>query len=101
MNSNEQAKTSIKKATDMSFGSAFDMICIHDNYYMRLPKWSPDVKIRVQKPDQNSDQRRPLRAGADRCSVRITGLNDGRRILVHLMIGNYMKKYSNHLRRMM
>lgn len=59
MNSNEQAKTSIKKATDMSFGSAFDMICIHDNYYMRLPKWSPDVKIRVQKPDQNSKMTHP------------------------------------------
>ena len=59
MNNNEQAKKSIKKATDMSFGSAFDMICIHDNYYMRLPKWSPDVKIRVQKPDQHSKMTHP------------------------------------------
>lgn len=49
----------IKKGTDMSFGSAFDLICIHSDYYMRLPHWKEDVKIKVQRPDKNSKMTAP------------------------------------------
>lgn len=51
--------TIIKKGTDMSFGSAFDLICIHSDYYMRLPHWKEDVKIKVQRPDKNSKMTAP------------------------------------------
>jgi len=34
----------------LSFGKALELIKLSEDHYMRLPKWSPDVKIKVWRP---------------------------------------------------
>lgn len=41
----------------MTFGAAFEEV--KKGKGMRLPKWSPDVVIRVQYPDENSKMTHP------------------------------------------
>lgn len=43
----------------LSFGAAFDYLKIGNVDYMRLPQWKEDVKIRIQRPDENSKMRAP------------------------------------------
>lgn len=43
----------------MSFGQAFDIIKNDPSKGMRLPKWNPDVVIRVQQPDEHSKMTHP------------------------------------------
>ena len=43
----------------LSFGSALNSIMSRRSSGMRLPKWSPDVVIRVQRPDENSKMTAP------------------------------------------
>ena len=43
----------------MNFGDAFEMIKKNVDYGMRLPAWSSDVKIKVQRPDENSKMTAP------------------------------------------
>lgn len=43
----------------MVFGDAFEFIRANENGYMRLPSWKPDVKIKVQVPDENSKMTAP------------------------------------------
>jgi hypothetical protein len=40
------------EATGMTFGGAFERV--KQGMGMRLPKWSPDVVIRAQYPDEHS-----------------------------------------------
>lgn len=42
----------------MSFGQALEIIKTTEKG-MRLPKWSPDVVIRVQRPDEHSKMTHP------------------------------------------
>ena len=44
---------------NFSFGQALGLIKEHPEIYMRLPKWSPDVKIKIQRPDDNSKMTAP------------------------------------------
>lgn len=43
----------------LSFGAAFDYLKIGNVDYMRLPQWKEDVKIRIQRPDENSKMTAP------------------------------------------
>lgn len=44
----------------MTFGKAMDMVRKdHANMYMRLPQWSPEVKIKIQVPDAHSKMTAP------------------------------------------
>lgn len=50
----------MKLENNMTFGAAFDTIRKDSaNTYMRLPKWQPDVKIKVQMPDKHSKMTHP------------------------------------------
>jgi hypothetical protein len=44
-------------SSGLSFGYAFEAIKLSGG--MRLPAWSPDVVIRVQRPDANSKMTAP------------------------------------------
>lgn len=41
----------------MNFGEAFEQV--KKGMAMRLPSWSPDVRIRAQYPDENSKMTAP------------------------------------------
>lgn len=43
----------------MNFGTAFEAIKAGEAAGMRLPGWSPDVIIKVQRPDANSKMTAP------------------------------------------
>lgn len=43
----------------MNFGEALEFIKATPNGFMRLPKWSSEVKIKVQRPDENSKMTAP------------------------------------------
>lgn len=43
----------------LSFGRALEYIKNGTDRYMRLPKWSPDVKIKVKRPETGSDMSAP------------------------------------------
>lgn len=43
----------------MRFSEAFDALRESTMAYMRLPKWSPDVKIKVQWPEDGSKMTAP------------------------------------------
>ena len=49
----------VRSTPRMSFGEAFDFIRKYPGAYMRLPKWSPDVKIKVKRPETGSDMSAP------------------------------------------
>ena len=44
---------------EMTFGKALDALISDECKGMRLPQWSPDVVIRVQRPDENSKMTAP------------------------------------------
>jgi len=46
-------------AIGRSFGEAFEFIKTTPCIGMRLPSWSPDVMIKVQRPDENSKMTAP------------------------------------------
>lgn len=46
-----------KKATNLTFGEAFEQV--KQGKGMRLPKWSQDVVIRAQYPDEHSKMTAP------------------------------------------
>ena len=43
----------------MDFGKAFEHVKLIKDGAMRLPAWSPDVKIKAQFPDENSKMTAP------------------------------------------
>ena len=49
----------MRKLIEVSFGSAINATQYGGYDYMRLPQWSEDVKIRVQRPDEHSKMTAP------------------------------------------
>lgn len=49
----------INKKSKLSFGTAMDFVRDGIFNYMNLPRWSSDVKICVQFPDENSKMTEP------------------------------------------